>query len=64
MMRAKIAVFMNGAGGLSRVSRKLDPLAIQDGQALSAYLNGNPRSAVAKAEALEKTNPKDPISLN
>jgi predicted Zn-dependent protease len=60
MMRAKIAVFMNGAGGLSRVSRKLDPLAIQYGQALSAYLNGNPRSAVAKAEALEKTNPKNP----
>jgi predicted Zn-dependent protease len=60
MMRAKIAVFTQGAGGLSRISRKVDPLAVQYGQALAAYLTGNPRSAVAKAEALEKSNPKNP----
>lgn len=60
MMRAKIAVFTGGAGGLSRVSRKIDPLALQYGQAISAYLNGNPRNAIAKVEALEKVSPKNP----
>jgi predicted Zn-dependent protease len=60
MMRVKIAVFTEGAGGLSRLSRgKVDPLAFQYGQAMSAYLNGNPRTAVAQATALMKAQPKN-----
>lgn len=60
MMRAKIAVFTGGPGGLSRLGRKIDPLALQYGQAVAAYLSGNPRNAVAKAGALEKAQPKNP----
>lgn len=60
MMRAKIAVFTSGPGGLSRLGRKIDPLAMQYGQAVAAYLSGNPRNAVAKAAALGKSNPKNP----
>lgn len=60
MMRAKIAVFTDGAAGLSRLSRKLDPLALQYGQAMSAYLSGSPKAAVVKADALVKAQPKNP----
>lgn len=60
MMRAKIAVFTGGPGGLSRLGRKLDPLAVQYGQAVAAYLSGSPKNAVTKAAALEKSNPKNP----
>ncbi|MIL09711.1 tetratricopeptide repeat protein, partial [Salmonella enterica subsp. enterica] len=60
LMRAKIAVFTQGPGGLSRIGRKVDPLAIQYGQAVAAYLSGSPKNAIAKAEALEKAAPKNP----
>lgn len=60
MMRVKIAVFTDGASGLSRLSRKVDPLALQYGQAMSAYLNGSPKAAVAKADVLAKAQPKNP----
>jgi predicted Zn-dependent protease len=61
MMRAKIAIFMQGQAGLSRLARrKLDPLAKQYGDALAAYLYGNPKAAAAKSDALIKIQPKSP----
>ena len=61
MMRAKIAIFTQGQSGLSRVSRRnIDPVAKQYGEALGAYLYGNPKAAAAKADALIKAQPKNP----
>lgn len=61
MMRAKIAVFTQGQGALSRLSRKgLAPIAMQYGQAMGTYLTGSPKAAVAKADALIKQQPNNP----
>jgi len=61
MMRAKIAIFTQGQAGLSRLSRRnLDPLAKQYGDAMGAYLFGNPKAAAAKADGLIKASPKNP----
>lgn len=61
MMRAKIAVFtQGGAGGLARLKGKISLDAVQYGQAIAAYLSGNPRSALTKIDALAKSQPKNP----
>ena len=61
MMRIKIAVFTQGQGGLSRISRKkLDPLAVAYGDAMTNYLYGNPSSGLSKTDSLIKSRPKNP----
>lgn len=61
MMRVKIAVHTEGQGAFSRLLRK-NPrgLAAQYGDTLNTYLNGNPRSALSKVDALIKQQPKNP----
>ena len=60
-MRAKIAVYTVGQQAHRRLFRS-DPtgLAVQYGDAIATYLYGSPKSALAKADALVKTNPKSP----
>lgn len=61
MMRVKIAAFTQGQAATSRLLRKNpDQLAVQYGEAISTYLNGDPRSALAKTDALVKKQPKNP----
>jgi predicted Zn-dependent protease len=59
MMRAKIAVYTQSQGASQRV-RKLGGVASQYGDAINTYLRGNPRSALAKTDALIKEQPKNP----
>jgi len=61
MMRAKIAVFTEGQGAVSRLFRK-EPtgLAAQYGNAMATYLYGNARAALPKIDALLKQQPKNP----
>ncbi|MDQ6437937.1 M48 family metalloprotease [Mesorhizobium sp. LHD-90] len=61
MMRAKIAVFTQGQSASARLFRK-DPkgLASQYGDAMATYLYGNLKSALKKADALVKAQPKNP----
>lgn len=61
MARVKIAVYTEGQAAAARLMRK-DPsgLAAQYGSALGALLYGSPRSALAKADALIKTNRRNP----
>jgi predicted Zn-dependent protease len=61
MMRVKIAVYTQGQAAASRLMRKNPAsLAARYGDAQSTYLFGNPRSALAKTDALIKANPKNP----
>ncbi|BCH24748.1 M48 family metalloprotease [Mesorhizobium sp. L-8-3] len=61
MMRVKIAVYTQGQGAAARIFRKgSGGLAAQYGDAIATYLYGNPRSALQKADALVKANPKNP----
>lgn len=61
MIRAKIAVYTDGQAAAARLFRK-DPggLPARYGDAISTYLYGNPKSALQKADALIKSNPKNP----
>jgi predicted Zn-dependent protease len=61
MMRAKIAVYTGGAGGAKKLFRK-NPTTVGAayGDAVATYLFGNPKSALAKANALAEANPKNP----
>jgi predicted Zn-dependent protease len=61
MMRAKIAVYTQGQSAAARLFRK-DPqgLPAQYGDAMATYMFGNPRSALGKADALIKAQPKNP----
>lgn len=61
MMRIKIAAYMGGQAAAARLIRK-NPgsLAAQYGQAQTAYLYGNLAAALAKTNALIKTQPKNP----
>ncbi|MFC5990201.1 M48 family metalloprotease [Limoniibacter endophyticus] len=59
LMRAKIAVHMQGAQAAARMMRNPDPLVSQYMTALSAYTNGNPRDAVTRAQALAKKQPQN-----
>ena len=60
MMRAKIAAFTQGSN-VSRMFRN-DPTGIPAayGNAISTYLHGNLKSALAKTDALIKALPKNP----
>ncbi|MEW9808214.1 M48 family metalloprotease [Mesorhizobium marinum] len=61
MMRAKIAVYTQGQAAASRLFKKMPgSLPAQYGEALSAMINGNPRSALKKADALIKQQPDNP----
>jgi predicted Zn-dependent protease len=61
MMRVKIAVYTQGQAAASRLMHKTgDSLATRYGDAQSTYLFGNPRSALAKTDALIKAQPKNP----
>ncbi len=61
MMRVKIAAYMQGQAAVSRLIRKKpDSLSSRYGEALSAYLFGNPSSAMARTEALVKAQPRNP----
>jgi predicted Zn-dependent protease len=59
MMRAKIAVFTDSQGAAAQM-RKLGGVAAQYADAINTYLRGNPRSALAKTDALVKLQPKNP----
>jgi predicted Zn-dependent protease len=61
MMRVKIAAYTQGQAAASRMIQKInDGLAAKYGDAQVTYLYGNLRSAQAKADALVKTQPKNP----
>jgi predicted Zn-dependent protease len=61
MMRAKIAVYTQGQAAASRLFRKMPgSLAAQYGEAQAAFLFGNPRNALKKADALIKVQPENP----
>lgn len=61
MMRAKIAVYTQGQSAAQRLFRKdRNSLAAQYGEAQATFLFGNPRAALAKADALLKQQPKNP----
>jgi predicted Zn-dependent protease len=61
MMRAKIAVYMEGQAALSRLTRKMPgSLAAQYGDAQATYLFGNLTTALTKTNALIKAQPKNP----
>lgn len=61
LARAKIAAYTQGQGSVARMFRN-DPhgLAATYGDAITTYLNGNPRNAIAKADALVKAQPANP----
>ncbi|MGD9912808.1 MAG: M48 family metalloprotease [Rhizobiaceae bacterium] len=61
MMRVKIAVNTQGQAAHRRLfrGRESTELAMQYGEAISTYLYGNQRSALAKADALVKVRPKN-----
>jgi predicted Zn-dependent protease len=62
MMRAKIAAYSSSGGGsVSRLFGKgSSPVALAYGDAISTFLHGNLKSALAKTDALIKTQPKNP----
>jgi len=61
MMRAKIAVYTQGQAAASRLFKKMPgSLAAQYGEAQAAFLFGNPKAALKKADALVKLQPKNP----
>lgn len=61
LMRAKIAAYTGGQGDVARLFRKRPaPLATQYGDALVNFLHGNPRTALAKIDALIKAQPRNP----
>ncbi len=61
MMRAKIAAYTMGAGAVQRMFRD-DPRGIGAvyGDAIATYLQGRPAKALAKADALLRTQPNNP----
>ena len=61
MMRAKIAAYTQGQGAVQRMFRN-NPrgFAALYGDAIVTYLHGNPKTALAKADALLKQQPRNP----
>ena len=61
LARAKIAAHTQGAAAVSRLFRS-DPrgLPATYGEAITAYLSGNPRNAMAKADRLVEAQPRNP----
>jgi len=64
LARAKIAAYTIGPSELQRMFRK-DPtgIAMRYGLAISAYLYGSPRDALAKIDALIREQPSNPYFL-
>lgn len=61
LARAKIAAYTEGPAAVSRLFRNNPSgLAARYGDALSTYLHGDPRSAVQKADALIREQPRNP----
>jgi predicted Zn-dependent protease len=60
LMRAKIAVFTDGPGAASRLVGRSGGIAAQYADALSTFLHGDLRSAMAKADKLAKAQPRNP----
>ncbi len=61
LMRAKIAVYTQGQGTAARLLRKAKGgLPAQYADAIGTYLNGSPKAALAKVDALLKAQPKNP----
>lgn len=61
MARAKIAAYTQGQGAIQRMFRSnlRSPAALY-GDAIVTYLNGSPRDALAKVDALLKSQPRNP----
>ena len=61
LARAKIAAYSGGLGSIQRIFRN-NPrgLGARYGDAIYTYLNGNPRNALPKIDALIKEQPKNP----
>lgn len=61
MMRAKIMAYTQGQGAVQRLFRN-NPrgIAALYGDAIVTYLHGNPKTALAKADALLKQQPNNP----
>lgn len=59
MARAKIAVYTQGQAAASRLISRTGGIAAQYAEAQSAFLYGNPATALAKADALVKAQPKN-----
>ncbi len=61
MARAKIAAYSGGLGSLQRMFRN-NPRGVgaRYGDAIYTFLNGNPRNAIPKIDALIKEQPKNP----
>jgi len=60
-MRAKIAAFTNGRGSTAQLFKQnKDTEAKQYGEAIEGYLHGDPRAALAKVDALIKSEPSNP----
>lgn len=61
MARFKIAAYTQGQAAASRmIAKSPGTLAAKYGDAQITYLNGNPRSALTKADALIKAQPNNP----
>lgn len=61
MVRAKIAAYSGNMGALQRMSRNSPSgFPARYGSAITTYLNGSPRSALPKVDALLKEQPKNP----
>jgi predicted Zn-dependent protease len=60
LMRAKIAAYTGGQGALSRIFRDRDSAPARYGAAILATLAGSPADAIKKAQALTKSQPKNP----
>ncbi|QPC87857.1 M48 family metalloprotease [Mesorhizobium sp. NBSH29] len=61
LMRAKIAVFTQGQNAAAKLFRNdRTGLPAVYAEAMSAYLFGNPRTAVSKADTLIKAQPRNP----
>ncbi|WP_425373769.1 M48 family metalloprotease [Phyllobacterium salinisoli] len=61
MMRAKIAAYTAGPGGVARIFRNNQRgLAARYGDAISTFLHGSAKAALPKIDALIKEQPKNP----
>ncbi len=61
LARAKIAAYTQAPGTAARLYKRLkNPLAVQYGETISAYLYGNPREALGKVDELIRKSPNNP----
>lgn len=60
LMRAKLAAYTAGPAAAARIFRDRSGLPIQYADAISTYLRGNPRDALAKIDRLIAAQPRNP----